>query len=230
MIPLSPRLLCCASMIQGNFVCDIGTDHAYLPAYLIKSGKARQVIATDIRKGPLEIAKQTLKKHGISQGIQLILSDGFEKVPPKDITDAVIAGMGGETIRDILSAESAGFLTKGINLVLQPMTKADVLRRWLAENGFCMAKETAVKDSHVYTVIQACYTGEPQTLTDAEAYCGKLNRAELLTKIYIADVQKHLHTKAHGLDDAGKAEEAAAVRQLIREINTWMNPNQEESI
>lgn len=228
MIPLSPRLLCCASMIKGDFVCDIGTDHAYLPAYLVKSGKVRQALATDIRKGPLEMAKQTLKKHGISQEVRLILSDGFEHVPPKGITDAVIAGMGGETIRDILADKSAAWLKNGVNLVLQPMTKSEVLRRWLAENGFCMTKETAVKDNHIYTVIQANYTGAPQTLTDAEAYCGKLNRAELLTKIYIADIQKHLHTKAHGLDDAGKPEDAAAVRQLIHDINIWMNPSLEE--
>ena len=110
MIPLSPRLLCCASMLKGDFVCDIGTDHAYLPAYLMMSGKAKQVIATDVKPGPLESAKGTLKRYGVSRDIRLILSDGFDKVPPKGITDVVIAGMGGETIRDILAAPSAAFL------------------------------------------------------------------------------------------------------------------------
>ena len=89
MIPLSPRLLCCASMLKGDFVCDIGTDHAYLPVYLMMSGKARQVIATDVKQGPLESAKGTLKRYGVSREIRLILSDGFDKVPPKGITDVV---------------------------------------------------------------------------------------------------------------------------------------------
>ena len=136
MIPISPRLLCCASMLKGDFICDIGTDHAYLPAYLIQSGKAKQVIATDVKQGPLDSAKGTLKRYHVEQDIKLVLSDGFEKVNSKGITDVVIAGMGGETIRDILAAPKAAFLKKGVNLVLQPMTKAEILRPWLAENGF----------------------------------------------------------------------------------------------
>ena len=54
MIPLSPRLLCCASMITGDFVCDIGTDHAFLPVYLVMSGKCTEAIATDIREDPTD--------------------------------------------------------------------------------------------------------------------------------------------------------------------------------
>ena len=225
MIPLSPRLLCCASMLKGDFVCDIGTDHAYLPVYLMMSGKAKQVIATDVKQGPLDSAKGTLKRYGVSREIRLILSDGFAKVPPKGITDVVIAGMGGETIRDILAAPSAAFLKKNnVNLVLQPMSKAEVLRAWLSENCFAMTKEVAVKDTHVYTVIQAHYAGEPQLLHEAASYYGKLKRSELLTKIYIAGVQDRLLTKANGLDEAGKTEEAEAVRRLIADINKWLKP------
>lgn len=229
MIPISLRLLCCASMLKGRRVCDIGTDHAYLPAYLISAGKADSVIATDIRQGPLESAKGTLKRFRVSEDVTLLLSDGFDRVNPKGITDVVIAGMGGETIRDILAAKSAAFLKKnGINLVLQPMTKAEVLRTWLAENGFAVTKETAVKDSLVYTVIQAGYTGEPVRISEAESYYGKLRRTDPLTKIYIAGIQERLHTKAHGLDDAGQTEESAAIRRLIADINRWLRPETEE--
>lgn len=224
MIPISPRLLCCASMIQGDSVCDIGTDHAYLPAYLVSGGTVKTVIATDVKQGPLNSAAGTLKRYHVAENIRLILSDGFDKVPPKGITDVVIAGMGGETIRDILAAKSAQFLKKGANLVLQPMTKAEILRAWLAENGFTVTKETAVRDTHVYTVMQAHYTGEVRTLTEAEAYCGKLKRTDPLTKIYVAAVQERLNTKATGLEEAGKTEEAAAVRQTMREINERLQP------
>ena len=92
MIPISPRLLCCASMLKGRRVCDIGTDHAYLPAYLISAGKADAVIATDIRQGPLDSAKGTLKRFRVSEDVTLVLSDGFDRVNPKGITDVVIAG------------------------------------------------------------------------------------------------------------------------------------------
>ena len=222
MIPLSPRLLCCASMITGDFVCDIGTDHAFLPVYLVMSGKCTEAIATDIREGPLETAKNTLRKHGVSGSIRLILTDGFRKVPDKNITDVVIAGMGGESIRDILADDAAKWIRRGTNLVLQPMTKSEVLRSWLAENGFPITKEAAVKDTHVYSVIQTHYTGETRTLTGAEPYVGKLRRSDKLTRIYLAGVQDRLHTKANGLDEAGHTEESAAVRETIRQINEWM--------
>ncbi|MBR6107896.1 MAG: SAM-dependent methyltransferase [Oscillospiraceae bacterium] len=224
MIPISPRLLCCASMLEGSIVCDIGTDHAYLPAYLITSGRCSEVIATDIRQGPLESAAGTLRRFHAEDKVRLVLSDGFDKVVSKGITDVVIAGMGGETIRDILAAESAGFIRKRkVNLVLQPMTKAELLRAWLAENGFAMLRETAVKDTHLYTVMQARYEGTPQPMTEAQSYYGRLRRSDPLTKMYIAGVQDRLHTRAHGLEDAGDEAGSAAVRALIAELNRWLS-------
>lgn len=225
MIPISPRLLCCASMLKGDVICDIGTDHAYLPAYLIQSKKARLVIATDIKQGPLESAKGTLKRFHVEQDIKLVLSDGFDKVNTKGITDVVIAGMGGETIRDILAAPKAEFVKKNVNLVLQPMTKAEILRPWLAEQGFTVRKEIAVKDTHVYTVMQAEYTGETEPLTPVQCYCGLLRRSDPLTKIYMAGIQERLHTKAAGLTEAGNEAEADEIRALLAGINQWLNPN-----
>lgn len=222
MIPLSPRLLCCASLISGDFVLDIGTDHAFLPVYLVMSGKCREAFATDIREGPLQTARNTLKKHGVSNAVKLVLTDGFANIPDKGITDVVIAGMGGESIRDILSADAAKWIERGTNLILQPMTKAEVLRTWLAESGFSVTKEVAVKDTHVYSVMQAHFTGDKHSLTGAEPYVGMLRRNDRLTRIYLAGVQERLHTKAHGLEDAGHTDEAAAVRETIRKINEWM--------
>ena len=222
MIPLSPRLRACASLVTGDAVCDIGTDHAYLPAFLVTSGKCSRAVATDIKEGPLESARGTLKRYNAAKQVTLVLSDGFDKVSTKGITDAVIAGLGGESIRDILAAKSAGFLKTGVNLVLQPMSKAEVLRAWLAENGFVTDKELAVKDAHLYTVMQVHYTGEKRTLTPAQSYIGRLRRSDPLTRAYMAVVLDRLHTRAHGLDDAGQADAAAAVRAIIRDINTWM--------
>jgi len=221
MVPLSPRLLCCASLIAGGFVCDVGTDHAFLPVYLVMSGKCAQVIATDIREGPLSTAKGTLKRYHVADSVQLMLTDGLKKVPDKGITDVVIAGMGGENIRDILAADEAKWLQRGTNLVLQPMSKPEVLRCWLAENGFAITKELAVKDTHVYSVIQAHYTGEVRTLTGAEPYVGLLKHNDRITKIYIAGVLQRLQTKAEGLSHAGQTADADAVRAIITQINEW---------
>ncbi|MBR6762019.1 MAG: SAM-dependent methyltransferase [Oscillospiraceae bacterium] len=224
MIPISARLLCCASMVKGDYVCDIGTDHALLPVYLIRSGRCSRVLATDVKQGPLQAAAQTLKRYDLLDTIQLCLSDGLAKVPDAGITDLVIAGMGGETIRDILSSSKAKWVQRGTNLVLQPMTKAELLRSWLAENGFAITREAAVRDVHLYTVMQACYTGQPRTLTGVEAYVGKLNIAEPLTRIYISIVLERLGKRLDGLTTSGADEDAADVRALIDGINQWMQP------
>lgn len=222
MIPLSPRLLCCASMVKGDYVCDIGTDHALLPVWLVTTGKCSRALATDSREGPLRAARATVERYHAGQDVTLLLSDGFRKIPKKGITDVVIAGLGGETIRDMLSDASAAWLSSGVNLVLQPMTKAPVLRDFLARKGFTVTKETAVRDNHVTAVMQARYTGQTRELTEVEAHVGALNRSEQLTRIYIADVLRNLHTKAHGLEDAGS--DSAPVRALIQGINLWLNP------
>ena len=229
MIPLSPRLLCCASFVTGDFVCDIGTDHAYLPAYLVTSGKCRQAVATDVRTGPLECAKGTLKRWNADGKVRLIHTDGFADIPPAGITDVVIAGMGGETIRDILAADADGWVRRGTNLVLQPMSKAEILRSFLAENGFAVTREKVVKDVHVYTVMQAHYDGTVRQLSPAECYCGKLSKGELLTRIYLAGVQQRLTAKADGLASAGHTKEAEETRALICAITAWLNPEWEGS-
>ena len=223
MIPLSPRLLTCAAMIRGRTVCDIGTDHAYLPVWLIVNERADRVIATDVREGPLHAAQETLKRFRVTERITLCLSDGFDRVSPHEgITDAVIAGMGGETIRDILSAASAAFLREGVNLVLQPMTKAEILRVWLAENGFAVTKETAVKDIRVYTVMQAHYTGGRHSLSAAESCIGRLQHSDPLTSEYLTGVQERLRKKADGLAASGSGEDAAEIRKTISEIARFL--------
>lgn len=221
MIPLSARLLCCASYVKGDYACDIGTDHALLPVYLIHSGRCRRVLATDIKQGPLSAAAQTLKRHNAADVISLCCSDGLKSVPDKGITDVIIAGMGGETIRDILAAPCAAWLQRGTNLVLQPMTKAEILRAWLAENGYTITKETAVKDTHLYTVIQASYTGEKIVISEARAYIGQLRRSEPLTRIYIATILERLGKRLEGLRGSA-CPEAAQTDALITEINRWL--------
>ncbi|MBE6850571.1 MAG: SAM-dependent methyltransferase [Ruminococcus sp.] len=156
---LNPRLLACAAYVScGGMVCDVGTDHALLAVHLIEQGIAKCVIASDIGEGPLAAAERTIRKYGYSNKIRTILSDGLVNVPSEGLTDIVIAGMGGETMVHIL--ESCPFSLEKMNLILQPMSKADLLRKWLYENGYAIESETCVKDGKfLYAVMSAKYTG-----------------------------------------------------------------------
>ena len=112
-LELSPRLQSVAGLVpEGARLADVGTDHAYLPAWLILRGIIPGAIATDLRKGPLERARATAERYGLTDVMDFRLCNGLAGVSP-DETDAVaIAGMGGETIAEILSA--APWLQMGV--------------------------------------------------------------------------------------------------------------------
>ena len=104
-------------MVSGNgIVCDVGTDHAYLPAYLIENNICDYAIASDINEGPLKFAQQTIIKYHIEDKIRLLKSDGLKNIPSENVSDVVIAGMGGETIAEIISGTQ--WLKSGVNLSL----------------------------------------------------------------------------------------------------------------
>lgn len=169
---LDNRLKMCADMISGKgIVCDVGTDHALLAAYLITNGKCEKVIASDINEGPLESAGKTVEKYGISGKVDLVLSDGLKNVNGEGVSDIVIAGMGGETIVKILS--ECQFNLNGIRLILQPMTKAEILRKWLYMYGFSVISEKGVAEGEkLYTVITATAMPECGFLTEFESLRG----------------------------------------------------------
>ena len=103
---LGPRLALCAGFVrEGTVLCDVGTDHAYLPIWLLKTGKISRALACDIRPGPLETARKDGAKYEAGEGLSFRLSDGLRQVSPEEAEDVVIAGMGGELIlRDPLAA------------------------------------------------------------------------------------------------------------------------------
>ena len=166
------RLLKCADMVSGKgTVCDVGTDHAYLPVYLVENGRCSKAVAGDIADGPLEAAAATVSRSGLDDRISVVKSDGLKNISPEGITDVIIAGMGAETISSII--EAAQWLQNGINLILQPMTKTPFLRRWLYENGYEIVREEAVTDGeYIYTVINAVFSGYRIKINDTFADLG----------------------------------------------------------
>lgn len=157
---LSKRLAAAVAYVrEGSVLSDVGTDHAYLPIYAVENGLAKRAIASDINDGPLKNAESNIKKHGLSDKISCVLTSGFDGLDSFGITDAVIAGMGGELIADIVNA--ADFIkTDGFRLVVQPMTMLDTARSALFRLGFSILNEYVLKeDGKFYTVISAEYTG-----------------------------------------------------------------------
>ena len=153
---LTPRLQVIADYVKKNsVVADIGTDHGYIPVYLIKNSICDKVIATDINKGPLENAKSYIKKHGLDDSIDTRLGDGLRPVEPNEADTLIIAGMGGLLIMEIL--EESKNVTESIqNFILQPMVASDELRRYLYNNGYRIVDEKLAKESDkLYEIIYA---------------------------------------------------------------------------
>lgn len=218
---LDKRLQLCASMVDGTgTVCDVGTDHAYLAAELIKSGKCQKVIASDVREGPLEAAARTVEKSGLPEKIELVLANGLEGINLEGVSDIVIAGMGGETIVEIL--RESNWIRNGINLVLQPMTKVEVLRKWLVENGFVTINEAAVEESgKAYIVIKAAYWAPTtEKLSELDAYRGHLNADDPAAKQFLLHQQKDLENKAKGMEKSGRYALAFHYNTLAKNIFT----------
>ena len=151
MITLDKRLSAVAALVrQGSRLADIGTDHAYLPVHLVQAGVCPSAIASDIGAGPLDAARRTVTENGLTSEIALRLGDGLATVSAGEVEDIAIAGMGGETIVMILEA-APWVQNEGIRLILQPMTRAEDLRRWLLHNGFSVLEEHLIIDGrHLY--------------------------------------------------------------------------------
>ncbi|MBQ8624268.1 MAG: SAM-dependent methyltransferase [Oscillospiraceae bacterium] len=218
---LNNRLLTCSKFVtNGGIACDVGTDHAYLASYLVKQKISRRVFACDIAKGPLEAANATVTKLGLQDKVTLILSDGLDNVPDEGVTDVIIAGMGGELIQDIVLR--AKWLKNGVNLVLQPQTKAAELRTALCKNGFEIKTEKACRDrKFIYTVINASYTGKVDHLNEVEAITGKLDLSDPTAKEYIKTVAARLKSSAFGIarsKDEAQREEAKKLADLANKL------------
>ena len=160
---LSPRLSMIAALIKQDAVlADIGTDHAYLPIALVESGKISRAIAGDVVTGPYQAAQKAVLAAGCEAKISVRLGNGLAVLQPGEADSVVIAGMGGGTIVEILSA-APEVTAKLQQLVLQPMIAANQVRKWLAENNWRIVDEELVEDAgRIYELIVA-EVGEMQS-------------------------------------------------------------------
>jgi len=155
-VKLSNRLQALTDLIDnGASVADIGTDHGYLPAYLVQNKFVNRIFASDISAASLNKARQTAKEYDVISEITFIHAPGLSGVSLNDIDTVIIAGIGGETISSILNdAAPAGIPEK--KLLLQPQSKAGLLFRFLYDNSYDIKTIRYVKDKGKrYIVIQA---------------------------------------------------------------------------
>ena len=220
MIALDKRLSAVAALVrQDSRLADIGTDHAYLPVYLVQAGVCPSAIASDIGAGPLEAARHTVTANGLTSKVALRLGDGLATVTADEVEDVAIAGMGGETIAAIL--EAAPWVKDGrVRLILQPMTRAEDLRRWLLQNGFSVLEEHLIIDGrHLYPVMAAEYTAAPICEDEVSIYGGFFDAEE--GRPYRRMVAEHLLRRARGYhhsSDLVTAAKLVDLSELLRKM------------
>lgn len=157
---------------QGAVFADIGTDHAYLPLFLLESGKIRRAVCADIAEGPLANARAHAADSPRLPDMAFVRTDGLHGLESYGLTDIAICGMGGELIASVLAA--APFTRDpALRLILGPMSKQEFLRAWLYENGYAVtAEDYAADGGKYYLTLCATYTGGCRRLTAAEALLG----------------------------------------------------------
>lgn len=199
---LSKRLQVIASFVpKGKSVCDVGTDHGYLPAALCLSGDFTSVTATDIGEKPLQNARKNIEKLG-ADGVELILCDGLSAVPREKAETVIIAGMGGDVISGII--KRCPYKEKSL-FILQPMTGALTLREYLAENGFAVKSETATSENKkVYSVMVCEFDGVKRCLTEAQKRIGELTPTTKENRDYIEKQLRIVEKCIKDLESSGK--------------------------
>lgn len=216
MINLKGRLLKIALMLgKCTKPADIGTDHAYIPIYLVQSGMCSRAVATDIRKGPLLKAEKNIEKFKLSDRIELRLGDGMEPISEGECDAFIIAGIGGVVISEILES-SFEKAKKAKTLILQPTYYEEVLREFLLKNGFCIETESLVRDEgRIYTVIKAHYNGVIRSDDELYYHVGRalFDNKDPLLKDFL---QRRIRIQAkivNGMEKSVKRDEQAYMKE-----------------
>lgn len=230
-IHLSKRLQRISDFIPaGDRVADIGTDHAFIPIYLVQSGRSDFVVASDIGAGPVAIAQANVTTAGLTEQIAVRQADGLSGLTAADgIATVVIAGLGGQLMVQLLTAGHAQ-LDGSETLVLSPNRDAPLVRTWLAEHEYGILEEALVEDEgHVYPVIVAALTKPEVPYSRADLLLGPLLR-QANGPLFQREVARAIRKtttiltglrEAHDPDQAAiqAAEEALAIYQEAQDVN-----------
>lgn len=219
-VKLTPRLSAVASLVKGGgIIADIGTDHGYLPIYLVQTGKVQSAFAADIGREPLKNAEKSVEHYGLADKISLRLSDGLREFAPTDADEIIFAGMGGTLIAEKLS-ETPWARDEKIHFIFQPQSRAEDLREFLFKNGFEILNELATHEvRRVYITFDAVYTGNVKDFTIADCFIGRLPHTEDAHK-HLEGQMKRLEEKYSALTACGRetgdlADTIAAIKEFL---------------
>lgn len=221
---LTPRLKAIADQVpQGAHLADVGTDHGYLPVWLLRNGQIRCAIASDLREGPLNRSKKTAQRFGLADRISFRLCDGLAGIHPGEVDTVAVAGMGGETIASILAA--APWTKVGVQLLLQPMTGFAELRRWLQGNGYQIISERIVCEGKRLYSILSVKGGEMPPLSPAEQWAGRQNSGPLRRE-YLTLMRGKVEKALRG-QQAAHAPDQAVIEELNRVLSGLLKMEKE---
>ena len=230
---LSPRLQAVADLVpSGAQLADIGTDHGRLPVWLIQHGVIDQVVASDLRRRPLDRARALAERWEVSERISFRLCDGLSDISPGEAQVVTIAGMGGETIAGILHAASwTG--QSGHTYILQPMSGLDGLRRYLSGHSFVICREVLVEEGDTLYVVLLAQPGKAPPLSEGEIWVGRQS-ADMDSPLrgrYLDQECRKLQRAVAGLEQSERPEDvekkkwyalaAWEVAQMQKEWETW---------
>lgn len=230
-ITIDGRLSSVAKFVRwGARFADIGTDHAYLPVFLLRRGVIERAVCSDINSGPLDNARTTARAAGVFDKIDFVLTDGASALSCLGITDMAICGMGGELIARII--EDAPYIKKSrVRLILQPMTRQEQLRTYLYQNGFSIIDCDYVTeaDKH-YTVIVCEYTEKPQQgeITPEVRYGGICQSSPTAQRDYLLSKLKSKLRACEGLKkgrvtDAELSSDIEYIKKLLGELDALLS-------
>ena len=210
MVSLSKRLNAVASLVKsGSSVADVGTDHGYIPVYLVENKISPFVVAMDINEKPLASCKALVKEEGFEDVILTRLSNGLEKLDKGECDTVIIAGMGAELIVDILS--NCDFVNE-LHLILQPMTHPEIARKYLYDNGFEINNDFIVTDGkHSYSIFDANYTGKITPKVQKDYFLG--NITDFSQKEYFLHLLNYLKNKSKS--GADLSDVISAVEEIL---------------
>ncbi len=229
---LNARLLSAAELIRQNVIlADIGTDHGYLPVFLLERGLISHAFCCDINEGPLNSARRNAEEGGLLDRMSFVLTDGAAVLSGRGVSDYAICGMGGELIADIIS-RAEHLKDPAVRLILQPMTRQEKLREYLARAGFKVLCESYSFDAGKhYVCLLAAYDGEPREITPFEATVG-FSDSEFKGRErrigYLENKLRSLERAAEGRRQSGA--DVDADRELTAALKDYINTLRKDEI
>lgn len=171
---ISKRLKLVAAMVSDNYsVADIGTDHGYIPIYLVLERGFRRTFAMDVNEGPLLRAVENIEKYGVGDCVETRLSDGLDGLSENEAESIIIAGMGGILINRIL-AEGIKVAKSAKELILSPHSDISLVRSFLRDNNFFITDENIVFEDNKYYFVFKVINGNMEFEDELDAVYGHI--------------------------------------------------------